>query len=101
MLPDLLIIPLIHSLNYKSGIAEIVSRNNVFGAIILNFGRQWVFGDKFLIDLYYGIGYAFDNVNESDGYYSDYIYNHFVVQKAGSGANLGVSGGLKIGLLLK
>ena len=90
-----------NSLNYKSGIAEIVSRNNVFGAIILNFGRQWVFGDKFLIDLYYGLGYAFDNVKESDGYYSDYIYNHFVVQKAGSGANLGVSGGLKIGLLLK
>lgn len=90
-----------NALNYKTGSPVLEKRNNVFGAIILNFGRQWVFGDKFLVDIYYGLGYAFDNVKNNDGYYSDNIYNHFVIQKAGPGANLGVNGGIKIGLLIK
>ncbi len=62
-----------------------------------------VFGDKFLIDIYYGLGYAFDNEKKDyyGNYYSSEVYNHFVVQKAGPGANLGLSGGLKVGLLLK
>jgi len=91
-----------NAVNYKTGNPVLETRHNVFGAIILNFGRQWVFGDKFLLDLYYGLGYSFDNVKEdNNGYYTDFIYNHFVVQKAGPGANLGISGGLKIGLLLK
>ncbi len=93
-----------NALDYKTGSAVIEKRNNVFGALILNFGHQWVFGDKFLIDLYYGLGYAFDNVKKADNnnyYYSNEIYNHFVVQKTGPGANLGISGGLKAGLLIK
>jgi hypothetical protein len=93
-----------NAINYKTGNPVIEKRNNVFGALILNFGHQWVFGDKFLVDLYYGFGYAFDNVkndNNNNYYYSTDIYNHFVVQKAGPGANLGLSGGLKIGLLIK
>ncbi len=94
-----------NAINYKTGNVNptLEKRHNVFGAIILNFGHQWVFGDKFLIDIYYGLGYAFDNVKNDDnnGYYSDDIYNHFVVQKAGAGANFGVSGGLKVGLLIK
>ena len=94
-----------NALDYKTGNAVIEKRNNLFGAIILNFGHQWVFGDKFLIDIYYGLGYAFDNIKKVDNnnnyYYSNEIYNHFVVQKAGPGANLGISGGLKAGLLIK
>ncbi|MDQ2719513.1 MAG: hypothetical protein M3Z26_07110 [Bacteroidota bacterium] len=92
-----------NALNYKTGSPVLEKRNNLFGAIILNFGHQWVFGDKFLIDLYYGFGYAFDNVKNdyNDNYNSSSIYNHFVIQKAGSGANLGLSGGLKVGFLIK
>lgn len=91
-----------NALNYKTGNPVLEKRNNLFGAIILNFGRQWVFGDKFLIDLYYGLGYAFDNVkSDYNNYYSETIFNHFVIQKAGPGANLGLSGGLKAGLLIK
>ena len=92
-----------NALSYKTGNPVIENRHNIFGAIILNFGRQWVFGEKFLVDLYYGIGYAFDNTknDNSNNYYSDNLYNHFVIQKAGSGANLGFSGGVKIGLLIK
>jgi hypothetical protein len=91
-----------NAINYKTGNPVLEKKNNVFGAIILNFGHQWVFGDKFLIDVYYGLGYAFDNVKDdyNDGYSTD-IYNHFVIQKAGPGANLGLSGGLKVGLLIK
>ncbi len=92
-----------HVLNYKTGNPVIEKRKNIFGAIILDFGRQWVFGDKFLIDVYYGLGYAFDNVKHDydNGYYSSDGYNHFVIQKAGPGANLGLNGGLKVGLLIK
>lgn len=91
-----------NALNYKTGNPVLEKRNNLFGAIILNFGRQWVFGDKFLIDLYYGLGYAFDNVkSDYNNDYSETIFNHFVIQKAGPGANLGLSGGLKVGLLIK
>ena len=92
-----------NALSYKTGNPVIENRHNIFGAIVLNFGRQWVFGEKFLVDLYYGVGYAFDNTknDNSNNYYSDNLYNHFVIQKAGSGANLGFSGGVKIGLLIK
>ena len=92
-----------NALSYKTGNPVIINRHNIFGAIILNFGRQWVFGEKFLVDLYYGVGYAFDNTknDNSNNYYSDNLYNHFVIQKAGSGANLGFSGGVKVGLLIK
>ncbi len=92
-----------NAVNYKTGNPVLEKRKNVFGAIILNFGHQWVFGDKFLIDIYYGLGYAFDNEKKDyyGNYYSSEVYNHFVVQKAGPGANLGLSGGLKVGLLLK
>ena len=92
-----------NALNYKTGNPVLEKRNNVFGSIILNFGHQWIFGDKFLVDVYYGIGYALDNVKDdyNNNYYSDYMYNHFVIQKAGPGANLGLSGGIKAGLLIK
>jgi hypothetical protein len=92
-----------HAVSYKTGNPLLEKRNNIFGGIILNFGHQWVFGEKFLVDIYYGIGYAFDNTKNdyNSDYYSSNIYNHFVIQKAGPGANLGVSGGLKAGLLIK
>ncbi len=92
-----------NALNFKSGNPVVEKRNNVFGSVLLTFGRQWVFGDKFLVDAYYGLGYAFDNTKQdaNNGYYQDYIYNHFVVQKEGSGASLGFSGGIKVGMLIK
>jgi hypothetical protein len=78
-----------NALNYKTGDPVLEKRNNVFSAIIVNLGHQWIFGDRFLLDVYYGIGYAFDNSkNNYNNYYSDQIYNHFVIQKAGDGANL-------------
>ncbi len=91
-----------NALNYKTGDPVLQKRHNVFGAVVVNLGHQWIFGDKFLLDIYYGLGYAFDNSKSNyDDYYSDEIYNHFVIQKTGDGASLGFSGGIKIGLLIK
>lgn len=93
------------ALNYKTGSPDptIEKRSNVFGAIMINFGRQWVFGDKFLLDIFYGLGYAFANEhNDQDNQiFYDATSNHFAIQKLGEGANLGVNGGLKLGILLK
>jgi len=90
-------------LNDKTGtVSAVETRHNVFGALILNLGHQWVYGDKFLVDLYFGLGYVVDNSNTSNGGdYSDSFHNHFVILKDGPGTNLGFSGGLRIGLLIK
>ncbi len=40
---------------------EIEKRNITFATIEIELGKQWVFGDKFLIDTYWRIGYAADN----------------------------------------
>lgn len=92
-----------HALDTKSGNTVVEKRNNVFGAILINLGHQWVFGDKMLVDIYYGLGYAFDNSRNRnvDDYYNDNSFNHFVIQKVGSGPNLGLNGGLRVGLLIK
>jgi hypothetical protein len=88
-----------HALNYKSNMEPSVEkRNNLFGGITLNFGKQWVFGDQFLIDAFWGFGYAFDN-QKSDYYYND-LRNHFAIQ-GGAGSGFGMTFGLKVGMLIK
>lgn len=91
-----------HELNYKDYSNPVLEkRNNVFGAITLNFGKQWVFGDKFLIDAFWGFGYAFDNRKQAlDEYYND-LYNDFVIQTGDGNGSLGVTFGLKVGMLIK
>ena len=89
-----------HALNYKNNFEPSVEkRNNVFGAITLNFGKQWVFGDKFLIDGFWGFGYAFDNQKQNDYFYDD-LHNHFAIQ-GGAGSGFGMTFGLKVGMLIK
>lgn len=91
-----------HALNYKNNEPQLEKRSNVFGAFTLNLGKQWVFGDKVLLDIYWGLGYAFDNHGkEEEDFYLDYNSNNFAIQKLGSGTNVGVNGGIRIGLLIK
>lgn len=91
-----------HVLDYKTGNPVLEKRNVVFGALILNLGHQWVLGDKFLLDIYSGLGYVFDNLGPvDDAYFDNGAENHFVVQKFGQGATIGVSGGIRIGILIK
>lgn len=89
---------------YKANSQSVVERQNVFfGALQIELGKQWVFGDKFLIDLYWGFGYGFDNKKSGDGYYYDDNTSAFnyLNARAGRSPGFSVTGGLKVGLLIK
>lgn len=75
---------------------DLYRKSTVFGAFMLNLGKQWVLGEKLLIDTYFGFGYAFDNLKSDE----DYVFNsnHFALSAGDSG--IGLTGGMKIGLLL-
>jgi hypothetical protein len=90
-----------HALNYKDYSDPIFEkRQNIFGALTLNLGKQWIFTDKFLLDIFWGFGYAFDNRKKDENLYSDDVSNHFVIQ-GGDGSAIGLTFGLKIGMLIK
>ncbi|MBK6938450.1 MAG: hypothetical protein IPH18_17570 [Chitinophagaceae bacterium] len=85
---------------------EVGKQNVTFGALQLELGRQWVFGEKFLLDVYWGIGYGFDNKKDSyQGIYDTWndnasAYNY---ANARAGKSPGFSGtyGIKLGWLIK
>lgn len=82
---------------------EIGKQNVTFGAIEIELGRQWVFGDKFLLDIYNGFGYGFDNKKSSDDYYDDdniAAYN-YANARLGRSPGFSYSFGIKLGLLIK
>ena len=66
-------------------------------ALALNIivGKQYVFNDIFLVDLYFGLGYGFSKENDDDAAY------HYGFSGANSDTPLSVTGGFKIGILLK
>lgn len=76
-----------------------VARQNVtFGALQVELGKQWVFGGAFVLDLYGGIGYGFDNKKSGDDY--DDNANNYLNIRTGKSPGFSLSGGLKIGFLL-
>jgi hypothetical protein len=81
----------------------VIDRQNImFGALQVELGKQWVFGDKFLIDIYWGLGYGVDN-KKGDGYYYDdnsAAYN-YINARLGSGLAFSTTFGIKVGLLIK
>lgn len=84
---------------YKNN-QEVVEKRNVwFGALTLDFGQQWVFGDRFTVDVFLGFGYAFDNIKKDQEYFY-YAEDHFPVKLLGDGG-FGLSSGLKVGYLFK
>jgi hypothetical protein len=108
--------PIIYLGNYKenqivhkaNNSYEVGSQKVTFGALQLELGRQWVFGDRFLVDIYEGIGYGFDNKKDS---YQDEIYGstifdntaafNYANARAGRSPGLSLTFGLKIGWLIK
>ncbi|WP_069658525.1 hypothetical protein [Arcticibacter eurypsychrophilus] len=83
---------------YDQSNNRIVEKETVlFGAFIINLGKQWILGESFLLDLYGGIGYGADN--EDNSTYDSYNGNHFGLNIAGD-SGIGFTGGLKVGLLL-
>jgi len=79
----------------------IQSRNTTFGAAIVNLGKQWVFSDVFLIDLYGGIGYAFQKQRDKTNEFYDYNGRLYGLIGGDDDASFAVSGGFRIGILLK
>jgi hypothetical protein len=64
--------------------------NNVTsGAFVVNFGNQWVFSDKLVIDVHLGFGFGFSN-------HSDKTTSHYAFAMA-EGFPLAVTGGLNLG----
>lgn len=76
---------------------EIVSRTTTFGSLQLSFGKQWVYDDALLFDVFAGMGYTVTSttgtVNESEPVL-------FGVTGGGE-TPFSVSGGIRIGFLFK
>ncbi len=114
--------PLIYAGHYKENIMvqkgssnnpfETGKQNVTFGALQIELGRQWVFGDKILLDIYEGLGYGFDNKEDA---YQPYGYGtnnsyyqlnetaafNYANSRVGKSPGLSFTIGLRIGMLLK
>jgi hypothetical protein len=89
---------------YKGNNQYVVERQNItFAALEVELGKQWVFGDKFLVDVYGGLGWGLDN-KKSDG---DLLFNdnteayNYINQRLGRSPGLSLNAGIKLGLLVK
>jgi hypothetical protein len=111
--------PLVYLGHYKENILVqkrsadpfVVGKQNVtFGALQIELGRQWVFGEKITLDIYEGLGYAVDN--KKDNYQPfDYGNNPYYFQETtafnygnirlGKSPGLSFTFGVKVGMLLK
>jgi hypothetical protein len=83
---------------------EVGKQNVTFGALEVELGRQWVFGDKFVLDIYEGLGYGFDN--KKDSYqYGIYLDNtsayNYANARLGRSPGLSYTFAIKLGLLIK
>lgn len=81
-------------------------RTVAYGSLMIELGKQWVFSEQFLLDIYFGLGYCVDNINDDDDIYSysnvssESQAHHFNTIRFGSSPGFALSGGLKIGMLL-
>jgi len=87
---------------YKNNQASVERQNITFGALQFEMGKQWVFSDRMLLDVYWGFGYGFDNKDQDGGYYygNTDSYN-YLNQRLGQCPGFSLTGGIKLGLLLK
>ncbi len=78
-----------------------------FGAIQIELGRQWIFGERFMFDTYWGIGYGFDNKKSSVKYLDNTYYFeeeaafNYVNARGGRSPGISATFGIKLGWLLK
>lgn len=89
---------------YKTNSETLLERRHVtFGALQIELGKQWIFGEKFAMDFYWGFGYGFDNKKSDDSYFIDNdasAYN-YINARAGRSPGLSFTFGLKVGGLFK
>lgn len=108
--------PILYFGNYKENIIiekannlyEVGTQNVTFGALQVEIGRQWVLGEKLLMDFYWGIGYGVDNkkdvfqsYNGNPYYFEDESAFNYANARAGRSPGLSATFGLKLGLLMK
>ena len=81
---------------------ELERQNITFGALQVELGKQWVFGDKFLLDVYWGLGWGFDNKKGNGYWYDDDLaaYN-YINARVGRSPGFSSTFGIKTGLLIK
>jgi hypothetical protein len=78
-----------------------------FGALQVELGRQWIFGDQFMFDIYWGIGYGFDNKTsrvkylDNTFYWEDDAAFNYVNARGGQSPGISATFGIKLGWLLK
>ena len=86
--------------NNNTGFYGTKRKQVVAGAFTIDMGWQWIIGDVFLLNMYGGFGYGFDNVSSADygSYYDSYdepqYHYGFTV---GGQIPLAFTAGLKIG----
>ena len=68
------------------------SVSNTMFAVMLNFGKQWVYQDRFLIDWFTGVGYGFGEANGDNPF-------HYAFLGGSSGSSFSITSGLRIGVL--
>ena len=93
-------------INKATGTSEVGKQNVSFGALQLELGRQWVFNNKLLLDIYWGWGYGFDNKKDTYQNYYNSNYNNssafnYTNARLGKSPGLSVTFGIKLGLLIK
>jgi len=70
-------------------------------ALLLNFGKQWIFSKTFSLDIYIGAGYALAPSNSGNSlYYDNYTGNYFSYITTGPDFPLALSGGMNIGIAI-
>jgi hypothetical protein len=92
-----------------NSVYEVGDQKVTFGALQLEIGRQWVLGDKLVLDFYSGLGYGFDNKKDSYQYYGSqqpYYYENlsafnYANARAGRSPGISFTFGVKLGMLLK
>jgi len=67
-------------------------------ALMLNFGRQWIFANSFVLDMYIGIGYDLTSDNSSNINNEPTSDNYFSYISFGSSFPLAISGGINLGI---
>ena len=70
-----------------------ISRDVISGAVLLNFGNQYILGDMMTLGWHLGLGYGFTN-EDDQGYYFGYFAGP-------SDSPIATSGGITLGFLLK
>jgi len=85
---------------------RLTKKTTIFGGAIINLGKQWIFSDAFVVDIYGGLGYDINNDNSTftstngESVSFDYQGYHYGMASTAEGSGIGITGGLKVGFML-